>query len=47
MTPSSFPQVINQAENQYSKAIHIDLFNYRALGLCKPVENPIFYVKKG
>jgi len=24
MTPSSFPQVINQADNQYSKGIWMD-----------------------
>jgi len=43
---SSFPQVINQAENQSSKAFQNDFARIHHLGLCIPVENPIFCVKK-
>ena len=44
---SSFPQEINQAENQRSRAFQNSFDRIQDLGMCKPVENPIFYVKKG
>jgi hypothetical protein len=40
MTPSSFPQVINQADNQYSKGIGVDFGSILKKWMFIAVENP-------
>jgi len=40
MTPSSFPQVINQADNQYSKGIWMDFGKILKNWMFIAVENP-------
>ena len=40
MTPSSFPQVINQADNQYSKGIGVDFGSILKNRMFIAVENP-------
>jgi hypothetical protein len=40
MTPSSFPQVINQAGNQYSKGIGLYFVYILNNWMFKAVENP-------